>query len=96
MTLFLGSLLLMFASLSTSLVLSHRLKLTQPELHRSLQIYPWSSTPQFWIFRFLAPSKLRRLTATDKFLAGASIVLLSAGLFGLGVWVIGTVIHGNL
>jgi hypothetical protein len=96
MTLFFASLLLMLGSSATALLLSYRLRAGQPELHRTLQIHPWARTPQFWVYHFLAPSKLGTLTGTDRSLAIASIVLLSSGLLGLGTCAVGFAMHGNL
>jgi hypothetical protein len=96
MTLFVGSMLLMLCSSATAVALSYRLKASQPELHRALQIFPWSSTPQFWVYHFLVPSKLRSLTFVDQSLALASIALLSLGLAGLLGCVLAFARGGNL
>jgi len=86
----------MLASSVTAIVLSYLLKARNPDLHRKLEIYPWGRNPQFWVYHFMVPSKFRDLPQVEKYLAAASIVLLSSGLAGLAMCVLDLAVHGNL
>jgi len=94
MTLFVGSILCMLASQVTAIFFSFRLKASNPDLHKHLDIYPWGRNPQFWVYYFMAPSKFRNLSQSEKYLATTSIALLSSGLGGLAVCVLDFVKHG--
>jgi len=95
MTLFIGSLLLMLSSSVLAWVLAYRLKLRDPDLYRTLHIAFWLRAPQFWVYRFAAPSNRRELSRSERTLAIASMLLLSTSLVTLVACILGFAVHGN-
>jgi len=96
MTLFIGSLFLMLSSSVLAWTLAYRLKLRDPNLYRTLHIMFWLRAPQFWVYRFAAPSKRRELSRAERTLAIASMLLLSTSLVALVACILGFAMHGKL